>query len=67
MSYASLPAHAVMDVWICSFLVFLACVRFADLSCVFGVLAYLFLIASSISRIKLILGLFCNSGSTNRD
>jgi hypothetical protein len=50
---ASLLAHA--DVWICSFIVFLACVGFIDPSCDFVVLVYLFLVASSISRIKLIL------------
>jgi hypothetical protein len=52
---ASLLAYDVMDVWICSFFVFLACGGFVDLSCVFEVLVYLFLIAISLSRIKLIL------------
>jgi hypothetical protein len=53
--FASLPAHAMMDVWICSSFVFLACVGFVDPSCIFGVLAYLFLFASSFPGIKLIL------------
>jgi hypothetical protein len=45
----------MMDVWICSFYVFLACVGLVDPSCNFGVLACLFLFASSFSEIKLIL------------
>jgi hypothetical protein len=45
----------MMDVWICSSFVFLACVGFVDPSCFFGVLAYLFLFASSFPGIKLIL------------
>jgi hypothetical protein len=53
--FASLPAHAMMDVWICSSFVFLACVGFVDPSYIFGVLVYLFLFASSFLEIKLIL------------
>jgi hypothetical protein len=45
----------MMDVWICSSVVFLECVGSVDPSCIFGVLAYLFLFASSFSGIKLIL------------
>jgi hypothetical protein len=45
----------MMDVWIRSSFVFLACVGFVDPSCIFGVLAYLFLFASSFPGIKLIL------------
>jgi hypothetical protein len=45
----------MMDVWICSSFVFLACVGLVDPSCIFGVLAYLFLFASSFPGIKLIL------------
>jgi hypothetical protein len=50
--FASLSAHAMMDVWICSSFVFLACVGFVDPSCIFGVLAYLFLFASSFPGIR---------------
>jgi hypothetical protein len=53
--FASLPAHAMMNVWICSSFVVLACVGFVDPSCIFGVLAYLFLFASSFPGSKLIL------------
>jgi hypothetical protein len=53
--FASLPAHAMMDVWIYSSVVFLAWVGSVDPSCIFGVLAYMFLFASSFSGIKLIL------------
>jgi hypothetical protein len=45
----------MMDVWTSSSFVFLACVGFVDPSGIFGVLACLFLFASSFPGIKLIL------------
>jgi hypothetical protein len=60
----------MMDVWICSSFVFLACVGFVDPSCIFGVLAFLFLFASSFPGIKLILdhvNFVTNRGAANDD